>query len=166
MEIRNTTCCGVKEFYGLASDPSDTLWFIAKEVFEKGLSFAFMLFTDPVEFKNGETLKDAILELKLGTVTETPEVENPNSQRILKAYLFSPDMKAFKAWYVAYYELIKKLQKCFKVGDRIIGTSEFAYTVTKKGWTGEVVDIGIDRYITVRGGNQCYSVDSQYFMLH
>lgn len=164
MGIKTTSCCGVREFSGLQKDPVEVVNYFCKYLFEGG-QCAFILYTDPVEFENGEALTDFIREFKLGDVTETPVRHNPNSDRDLKAYLFAPDLKTLKTWYDK-----QPKREPFKVGDMVVGNDKDRYNVTRKGWTGKVISVSGGEYITVEGtanssGRGQFDVESQYFDL-
>lgn len=134
MEIKTTSCCGVKEFSGLRKDPVEVVTYFCQLLFRDSLSCAFILYTDPVEFEYGEALTDFIRNNKLGDVTETPEMLNPNSERMLKAYLFAPDRKELQKW----WDKLPKPEP-FKVGDLVMCNKSGHYSITDKGWIGKVV---------------------------
>lgn len=96
-DIRATECCGIDEIYNLDA-PLETI----TDVCENRLSgdiCAIYLFHDAVRYKNGTKLAKYILDNDLGTVVETKSVRNPNSGRMVKAWLWTPKMRTLKAWY-------------------------------------------------------------------
>ncbi len=135
MELRSTSCCGLKDYDGLSNKPEISLETMCRYRYDMGYSSAFILFTDPVINGRGELLRDLIVKLKVGIVVETEAIENPNTGKMLVAYIFTPNDKKLKEWY-------KSLpQPDFKVGDNIIALPNDYYNTTRNGWTGEVVQI-------------------------
>lgn len=62
------------------------------------LQTPFVVFSDPVEFKRGRALMEFIRENGLGDVVQTEPLLNPNSNRMLEVYLYSPDDSVFGPW--------------------------------------------------------------------
>lgn len=55
---------------------------------------AFMIFSDAVENGNGKALASYITKNKLGTITATRGRRNPNSNNIIKVWVWSINRKA------------------------------------------------------------------------
>ena len=117
MDLRRLMCCGVMEASGVASSvrnygPKGALRSIlnASLINTDSINrkFAFLLFTQAIspitminrddDTKYGDRLKDFILENKLGTVTQTEEVINPNSGNYITMYMWTVDWKAVGKW--------------------------------------------------------------------
>lgn len=89
---------GVAEFSGLSSDPLTALRTIAYDRYSHAIK-PFVVFTDPISFRGGIALAKFIKEQEVGEVWESDERLNPNSQRILKVYIFAPDDAVLKPWF-------------------------------------------------------------------
>lgn len=109
--IEETSCCGVNEFSGLER-PLKTLkqyckglfhkeydYFTGTEVCDPEYQHAFILITDRTERTRGVDLVKYIKKHKLGYTVHTRAKKNPNSGNKIRAWLWSPDNRALRAWY-------------------------------------------------------------------
>lgn len=164
MELKNTSCCGLKEYEGLFSDPKDSLDAICEYRYNKrGFNSAFILFTDTIVNGRGELLKLLILNLKLGTITETDAVENPNTSKLLKVYVFAPNDVELKKWFTNRAEEFNKLHGDFKVGDTVEALPNDVYSTTRNGWRGVILSLGTTRMVVSGSGVNNPTVEKKYF---
>lgn len=104
--LRDTSCCGLDEIDGLCDSPVATLLEVADEKYGDYLDAqqAFILFTDVMSKKRGnsrgEKLAGYIKKNGLGTVVMTQRAKkNPNSGNMIKAWVWSPNERALRAWW-------------------------------------------------------------------
>lgn len=108
MEIDNyINCCGIREISGLSHHKTpecalrsfgeiygrDSIYGVSRD------RFRYALFSQAGRSKYGERFKNFILENKLGDVIETVGRHiNPNSGHVLKAYIWTINHEAVKAY--------------------------------------------------------------------
>lgn len=115
MHLTGMDCCGIRELAAIGAGPTDKRLFL-KELHTRmykahgggpydgitgsfGRRFAHILFSEAgTSVTYGRRLKEAIEAYKLGTVVESPQVVNPNSGNLLRAYLWTIDHEAFSKW--------------------------------------------------------------------
>ena len=111
--IGGTTCCGMKELYGLSAARWDhktqqNVYISVEELvatvyhFRRNQTpFCFVLFSDLAEstLKQGIGLAEYIREHKLGDILKTKPTRNPNSRNLIHAWIWTLDTKALNAWY-------------------------------------------------------------------
>jgi hypothetical protein len=97
MTVESTNCCGVGELYDL-NGPEDNIRdmkrILRREVGPWVSLKAIYLFHDAVVNKNGTMLAAYIRKHKLGKVLAAGKVRNPNSCRLIQAWLWTIDKKA------------------------------------------------------------------------
>lgn len=120
MNLQITSCCGLRDLNGIQEKDTGKLLINFWRMWESRRG-AFVLFSDPVDFGNGERLRKYIEDNKLGVVYETLEKTNPNSGRLLKVYIWDIDEKAVGKLVTKLKkeieEKIERLVSNFKVGD-------------------------------------------------
>ncbi len=101
-------CCGIKEMAPIQGDKQSH-----RILFEAGIDFfrndndaAFLYFSEAHdEGENpsirGEKLATYITEKGLGNVFASERVDNPNSARLLKMWVWTVDVDAYKTWWEA-----------------------------------------------------------------
>jgi len=101
MYVRATTCCGLNEIAELwsqngntAKDKANNNLIMFNDTFKLRSKIPFLIFTDSVGVRNGIRFSDLIKENKLGKLLETEKKRNPNSNRLVKVWLWEPDYKA------------------------------------------------------------------------
>ena len=97
INIGHTTCCGIKDIDGISNTtPKETIRQVGKRVLE-GNRFAFIMFSsNDGDKKNGygDQLKKYIEKHGYGTVIATESAKNPNSERMIKGFLWQVDVDA------------------------------------------------------------------------
>src|ERR1700677_3513802 len=112
-------CCGIKEYYDLGINiNSKGVEKVVEEIANQtrpappgGVNYgdrlnhqypcAFILFSAVRSGKYGSTLHAFIHENKLGEVWETEFKKNPNSNNLIKVYIWGIDRKALDKWSAA-----------------------------------------------------------------
>lgn len=97
MSFYKTNAEGINEFSGLSNDPLIVLFNLCKDRYSHTLD-PFVLFTDPVEYKRGNMLMKFIQDNNLGEVWKSESKLNPNSQRKLEVFIFSPNDDVLEPW--------------------------------------------------------------------
>lgn len=119
--LNNTECCGVDEISGVyTSTPIEVLKYVCREKYtgldeedcgcEDGCddchygdiqAQAYLTFTDAIYNSNGgKRLAQYIKDNKLGTLVSPRERKNPNTGNTIKIWVWSPNERNLKAWYV------------------------------------------------------------------
>lgn len=106
MELRHLSCCGIREGTSLSTSrsPEEALRKFGNSIyrFPGPDRFRYVLFSQAGKrAKYGRVFAAFIVEKGLGTVIETEFHKNPNSGHQLKAYLWTVDHVATKAWWTA-----------------------------------------------------------------
>ncbi len=109
--LEETPCCGVQFIDSIQDEtPESTLVAVCAKKYEEGENEwgdydepwrqAFLIFTDNVsDSDNGKDLEDYIKEHKLGTVKATRQRRNPNTENMIKVWIWTPNERNLKAWY-------------------------------------------------------------------
>lgn len=90
VEIQCIECCGIEELYNLGEKPNEVLLFIANNSARR----AMIIFHDSIERKNGEKLCSKIRRYKLGKVSSSNAVLNPNSMNMIRLWTWYPNFEA------------------------------------------------------------------------
>lgn len=80
-------------------------------------AFAVYLFSDAVEYYNGSELASFLATNKLGQVTTSPTVRNPNSDHDIIVWIFTPDVDAFRKWAKGQNENLRLYQSGWRPED-------------------------------------------------
>jgi len=102
MELNsNMSCCAVDEIDGLemVDDPLDAM----QQLLEYGVPRrAFLIFTAAAGAKTGTNYGHKfaafIVKNKLGTVTESPAMQNPNTNRYVTVFTWALNRKTMETW--------------------------------------------------------------------
>jgi hypothetical protein len=99
MTVESTNCCGVGELYDLDGRGPEENIRDMQRILRREVSLwvslkAVYLFHDAVWYGNGRKLAAYIRKHKLGELVETGKVRNPNSRRLIQAWLWTIDKKA------------------------------------------------------------------------
>lgn len=88
--VNNTACCGVGDINGISYGPPQKVLVDVVDLYSR---FAHYLFTAVVSKRDqyGPQFRDYLLTHNLGTVVETGKKKNPNSGRMIVAYLWTPN---------------------------------------------------------------------------
>lgn len=99
MELRKTSCCGLREYVGLQEfkDPREALM----KAYNTWRSWngAFMVFTCTTPYPIGKKLIRYIKEKGLGSVVETEVKHNPNSGNNLRVIVWCVNNKTYDSWF-------------------------------------------------------------------
>lgn len=100
-------CCGLLEIAGLRgySDmPTESQLFKDLWVLFRGCDyrFAHVIFSDHIKCARGDALERYIRKYKLGPVLSTKREKNRNSGNLVKAWIWTPDLPAFKEYVKAH----------------------------------------------------------------
>lgn len=69
-------------------------------VSKKSVNVHHLIFSDNIDYHNGERLVNFIKEHKLGKITETNEMWNPNTiNNTIKGWIWTINWKNMKKWY-------------------------------------------------------------------
>lgn len=116
VQIKRLFCCGIREARGISiSQAEDTLLWLGlrltgwtrnrpklfKALSHKHLKFSQLIFTQAGRKTYGDDLAALIQEKGLGTVSAAPAHLNPNSQNMVKAYIWAIDAPALIQWWNA-----------------------------------------------------------------
>lgn len=114
----NTTrmSCGVMELSRVNDDTSGVLYALAARLYHpsRGDPCAFFVFSDvsSVDGTASEELANIVSYNKqFGTITRSPQAENPKTGNHILIYIWTIDHEKFKAWYAK-----KRVEKISKVG--------------------------------------------------
>lgn len=116
MQIRNTSCCGLKEIEDLqdADEPEDAVRLLldisgTKEysttqhryVPKLNILFSHVLFTEVIgDGGYGRQLSAYVKKHHLGTVVMSSTSTNPNTGNRIRCYIWTIDKPAIKAWWL------------------------------------------------------------------
>lgn len=90
VSIELTECCGIEELYNLdVPNPA-----IITKVYNDSNRRAMIIFHDVVSWSNGSSLASYIRRNKLGSLTSSKKVMNPNSRNIIQMWIWYPDWDA------------------------------------------------------------------------
>ena len=104
---RHTTCCGMCELNELQSGPVASLAALAAwqegyygfgTDFTSGNFKPMVIFSDRVNYQNGEELAEFIRAKRLGNLVTIKPVRNPNSGYNVQGWLWRIDKKRWNAW--------------------------------------------------------------------
>jgi len=140
MEVRPTTCCGLRELNGIIeyTTPEAILEHAVPQF--RGTDGAFMMFSCPTSNSIGRKLAEFIKDNEFGVVTESPVRRNPNSGNMLRVFMWALNKKPLYKWVDDRAK--KRGDVVFEVGQRVRGrVSANIYGITKEGWEGVVVAI-------------------------
>lgn len=130
MELRQTTCCGVRDYSGLMEldTPQEVLLDVYDRLFALGQhagrgwrTGAFVLFTCAAAERKLPRLIRFIEENALGSCTLAPTAFNPNSNHNLQAMLWGFDHNAYDAWIAVQR---RRERGEYTVGDRVRNAAE------------------------------------------
>ena len=108
--LNTTSCCGLRDFNELISDPVESLKLFCALWFRNNAhgdeNGAFVVFSDSdaegdIAESNGAVLASYVRNNRLGAVHETDERHNPSSGNSLITYLLEPDNDALREWLIA-----------------------------------------------------------------
>ncbi len=96
ISVNNTECCGFKEIDGLeGTETEQALKEVCNQFFNQS-DAAFLFFTGVSKERYGQKFKALIKKEKLGEIIETKAKRNPNSGRIIKAWVWTIDRPKFR----------------------------------------------------------------------
>lgn len=115
MQLNRTMCCGLRELHGIqdiAPDQrgyvrsftsSEIISFVVTQMTHNGRNGAFVTFAaadghGPMFNKVGEDLAKYIRAKKLGTLSAPRASRNPNSENMLRVWLWRVDRVALRKW--------------------------------------------------------------------
>ncbi len=105
LSLYNTnSCCGVDEISGIENypdAPEQALKDLAIKYFDEPDHAAVIMFNGVIKEGYLEEFADLLKTLKLGAVVGTRAKINTNSDHKIRAFLWSVNYKAFKAWATA-----------------------------------------------------------------
>lgn len=107
--LDETPCCGVQFIDMIDDSPESVLVDVCEKKYNENndwdeyaepLLQAFLIFTDNVSDNNfGEELADYITKHKLGGVKASRQRRNPNTDNMIRVWIWSPNERNLKAWY-------------------------------------------------------------------
>lgn len=97
MDLHNLSCCGIKEITSLASWNEAEFYHLVRA---HGAKFraAYLIFNGPAHVGYVKTFRDYILKHNLGTVTDLPQLVNPNSSNVLDVGIWGISRDALALW--------------------------------------------------------------------
>lgn len=100
----NFACCGLREINWLSEHrtPESALFSLSGFALQKDRKWRHAIFTQAGRGRYGDRLKAYILQHQLGSVVESPGEVNPNSGRVLKAFIWTINWTAVDAWMKAH----------------------------------------------------------------
>ena len=96
--LHRTSCCGLREYEGL--DDLNTAEEALLDMHEAwdDMEGAFIIFTDPTCEPGGERLCKYITRYRLGKVTKIRAKINPNSNNMLRVYIWAVNITKYDRW--------------------------------------------------------------------
>lgn len=149
MNVRKTSCCGIREIDGIIGAGSSKQAF--KEVWRQfsPMGGSFIMFSCPTKYKMGRKFKQFIERHNLGTVHVSEVRKNPNSGNLLRMYMWTVNHKECQ-------NLFKKLQKQYGGGVKVGDTVELLST------NGRHENLRVGNRVIVR----CIGEDDSIYLFH
>lgn len=133
-----TACCGVKELERIEGKSHEKIIYdVGHDIVEEAIKMAFLTFTSNCGEKGyGVDLMNYIIENKLGSVIATPAKKNPNTQRMVKLFVWDVDVPKIKKLYQ------KKKEDDAKKAEKLLGVLKIGDVVRIKDGCSPKVDSG------------------------
>lgn len=108
MDIAQTSCCGLREIENLSdyNHTKEAMQAFCKKFLNTDLyggytsdKYAFVLFTGVIEERYGQRFARFITATKLGKVTGSRARINPNSENVIKVWIWELNKQALIRWH-------------------------------------------------------------------